>query len=72
MTTRKQKDIRINHAKQQFAIREQETKDLIKLTDLTSKVTYLEGLKLITNDKTKLTVNQPPKTTHFIKALNNK
>ena len=69
MTTIKQKDIRINHAKQQSARRKQETKDLIKLTNLTSKVSYLEGLKLIANDKTKLTVNQPPKNHFFYKNI---
>ena len=69
MTTRKQKDIRINHAKQQSAKREQETKDLIKLSNLTSKVSYLEGLKLIANDKTKLTVNQLSKNHSFYKNI---
>lgn len=69
MTTRKQKDIRINHAKQQSAKREQETEDLIKLTNLTNKVSYLEGLKLFANDKTKLTVNYPPKNHSFYKNI---
>lgn len=69
MTTRKQKDIRINHAKQQSAKREQETEDLIKLTNLTNKVSYLEGLKLIANDKTKLTVHHPSKNHSFYKNI---